>query len=98
MPQRAFCGRMGVLPSKEKAKSPGLYASRRPFDETRCDKRTRHAYPGGCRCFLRVGEIERKSPNPMPSQQSRKTRLFGRALRDLLAQFSSREPGLPKPN
>src|SRR3989442_762805 len=43
MPQRAFCRRMDVLPSKLKAKPPGLYASRRPFDETRCDKRTRHA-------------------------------------------------------
>jgi len=50
-------------------------------------------YHGGCRCPLRVGEIERDGPNPMRSQQSRKTRLFGRTLRDLFAQFSSRWPG-----
>jgi len=54
-------------------------------------------YHGGCRCPLRVGEIERDGPNPMRSQQSRKTRLFGRTLRDLFAQFSSRWPGLQKP-
>src|ERR1041385_1916653 len=40
--------------------------------------------PGGCQCFLRVGEIERNGPNPKRSRQSRKTRLFGRTLRDFL--------------
>src|SRR5437667_2371301 len=44
-------------------------------------------YHGGCRCPLRVGEIERDGPNPMRSQQSRKTRLFGRTLRDLFCSL-----------
>src|SRR3989442_12621708 len=43
MPQRALCRGMEVLPSKWHPKPPELYASRRPFDETLCDKRTRHA-------------------------------------------------------
>ena len=65
MPQPAFCRRA----VKVKAKTAGLYASRRPFDETRCDRRTRYAYPSDCRSNLRVGEGERdrSQSHPQPT-------------------------------